>query len=77
VCNAVLSFHLCVCAVCLGHCPVHVSIISCAVVYELSVAVVVNSYELMEFLPLPPLFVCCLPFPLLFSDYYDYFCLAA
>lgn len=33
--------------------PVHVSIISFAVVYELSVAVVVNSYELMEFLPLP------------------------
>lgn len=63
-------------AVCAGNWPVHVSIISFAVVYELSVAVVVNSYELMEFLPLP-LFVCCLPFPLLFSDYYDYFCLAA
>lgn len=36
-------------AVCAGNWPVHVSIISFAVVYELSVAVVVNSYELMEF----------------------------
>lgn len=68
---------------CVCHCPVHVSIISFAVVYELLVSVVVNSYELMEFLlnvavavPVTAT-VCCFPFPLLFSDYYDYFCLAA